>query len=388
MPLLNTHLEQVDDSALARIDSAVAGSRPDDVIRLHQGKTWFPPCWSPRPWGRDEFELLAHEHAPPAGVRSVRTALADRIRQRYGRAVDPDDVVIVNGATHGIAAGLRCVLEPGAEVLVPSPQWLFATGLVVAAGGVPVEVPVFLELDTDPRFDFVAALEAHVTPRTRALYFNTPNNPTGFALDESRLAELAGFAQRHDLWIFADNAYEDYDFSRGGFRDIGSLGAAAGRTFSVFTFSKSYAMPGHRVGYVVAPEGLGGRLVNSVLYSAYSVATTSQFAALRALGTSRQEMLARGRLVEGAWHSVHASLEPPHTRAEGGLYTFLDLAGWPAGPDDFLGCCLAAGVTLAPGRSFGRHCSGWARLCFAAVRPEVLHEGIARVNQVWARGGT
>jgi aspartate aminotransferase len=376
-------LNVLHDSALERIEASLRRMMRSDIVRLHQGKTYFPPLCSPKPWQREEFDLLAHEHAPSQGVHRLRRLIAARLSQRYRRSVDPDDIVVTSGATHGISAALRCVIDHGAEVLVPSPQWLFAAGVIQAAGGEVVEVPVFLELRVDPAFDFVAALEEQVTSRTRALYFNNPNNPTGHSLDAEALARLIDLAERHDLWLISDNAYEDFDFSPGGFVDIASLPGGAERTYSVYTFSKSYAMPGHRVGYVVVPPGLAGPMVNSVLCSIYSVATASQFAAQQALETSQKEIEERQRLVLDSWRRVDGMLEIPHTRIDGGLYTFLDLSRSVDGADDFLDRCLAAGVSLAPGLAFGRHCSMYARLCFTAVPPERLHVGIERINRVW-----
>lgn len=368
-------------SPLARIDRAVGGR--DDVVRLHQGKTHFRPCHVPRPWGRADFDLLAHEHAPPRGSGLLREAVALRASASRPEDVDPADVVITNGATHGISSALRSVIDPGAEVLVPSPQWLFATGVIAAAGGVPVEVPVFVELQEDPGFDFVTALEARTTSRTGAIYFSNPNNPTGFSMDARSLARLVDFAAAHDLWIVTDNAYEHFDFSPGGFVDVATLPGAAARTFAVHTFSKSFAMPGYRVGYVVTPPGRGESVVSTVLFSVYSVSTASQFAAFDALGTPAATLAERRGLAQDAWRFVHAALEIPHSRVDGGLYTLLDLSGWGPGTAHFLDRCLAAGVTLAPGSAFGGHCARYARLCFTAVEPEALRRGVTRLNEVW-----
>ena len=379
-------LQEAQPSALTRIDRQVSARGGAQVVCLHQGKTAYGPAVGP-PQDGEGCGLAAHEHAPPAGARPLRESLARHAGRLAHREVDPDDVVVTAGATGGIAAALRCVLEPGDEVLVPSPQWLFATGVIRAAGGVPVEVPVFLELAAVPAFDLGAALGGALTGRTRAIYFNDPNNPTGQALGPDGLAALVGFAARHDLWLIADNAYEHYDFSPAGFLPVAALPGAAERTFSVHTFSKSYGMPGYRVGYVVAPPGLGQLLVRSVLYGIYSVATLSQAAALRALDTPGAELERRRARAAAAWSFVHETLEVPHTAVDGGLYTFLDLRGLDrregGGTAGFLEGCLAAGVALAPGVAFGGHCQGWARLCFTAVGERDLELGVERVNKVW-----
>lgn len=371
-------------SPLAAIDRSLHGRH--DVVRLHQGKTYFPPLHEPRPWGRADFELLAHEHAAPRGSEQLRTAIAAKVSAARGIRVEAADVVVTSGATHALAVSLRSVVEPGDEVLIPSPQWLFATGVVRNAGAVPIEVPVFLELGADPAFDFVSALEASLTPRTRALYFNNPNNPTGYRLDAASLAEVVSFAEDHDLWIVVDNAYEHFDFSAAGYIDLATVGEAAARTFSVHTFSKSYGLPGYRIGYVVPPPDLVETVVECVLHSVYSVATTSQFAAYDALSTPDEELAQRRALAADAWSAVDETLAVPHSTASGGLYTLLDLRAWPFGTQDFLARCSAAGVSLAPGEAFGPACSDYARLCYTAGPPAAVAAAVEAINEVWRAG--
>lgn len=374
-------------SAFEAVEERLARYGGDDVVALHQGKTWFAPCATPREWDRSELELLANEHAPVGGARSLRRQAAEHLERHGLRAADPQDVVVCAGATHGLALALRTVLEPGDEVLVLSPQWLFAVGLVEAARGVPVEVPVFLELADDPGFDLVAAVERRITGRTKAIYFNSPNNPTGVSLDPAGHQALADLAERRDVWLIADNAYENYDYSPHGFIDVGRFPAAAHRTFSVYTCSKTYAMPGQRVGFVVAPAALAHQVRRWSLYSVYAVATASQFAAHQALAVAPDVLAARRDQARQSRDLVAAGLEVPHTRVDGGLYTLLDLRGWPGGDaHDFLDGCIRAGVSLAPGEAFGRHCRDHLRLCFTAVDPGRLEDAVQRVNRVHREG--
>ncbi|MGV9251413.1 pyridoxal phosphate-dependent aminotransferase [Streptomyces sp. NPDC003697] len=385
MPSIGRPLAEIPASPLTAVERLLRQHRHENPARLHQGRTVFAPCATPRPWERAEFGIAAHEHAPPAGVPALRERFAEAATARRGTPVGEDEVLVTGGATHAIAVVLHAVLEPGDEVLVLSPQWLFATGLVRAAGGVPREVPVFLELSRDPAYDFAATVEAAVGPRTRAVYFNNPNNPTGYRLDAHQLAELVALARRHDLWLVADNAYENYDFSPDGFLDTATIAGAHERTFSVHSCSKTYAMPGARVGHLIHPPGLGEALTKWSLHTLYSVATASQFAAFEALATPREELAARRARAAEAWHRTDEALGIPHTAVAGGLYTFLDLRALGDGEagDAFVRRCAEEGVGLAPGRVFGEHCAGWARICFTAAPPAQVHEAVLRINKIY-----
>ncbi|WP_327070941.1 pyridoxal phosphate-dependent aminotransferase [Kitasatospora sp. NBC_01250] len=385
MPSLANDLSEIPPSPLVQVEELLRRSGDAAPIGLHQGKTVFDPCARPRVWSSEEFAIAPHQHAPPAGVPELRTAFAEALTARRGAPVQPEQVLVTNGATHAIAVVLHAILRPGDEVLVLSPQWLFATGLVWAAGGVPREVPVFLELGADPDFDFVAAIERAVTPRTRAIYFNNPNNPTGYRLDERQLGALAALAERHDLWLIADNAYENYDFTRVGFTDFATVGAAGERTFSVYSCSKTYAMPGARVGCLVSPSGLTGQLTKWSLHTLYSVSTAAQFAAREALRTPREELARRRDRAAAAWWLADSALKVPHTAVTGGLYTFLDLSAYGDG-EAFVRACADHGVGLAPGRVFGAHCGNWARLCFTAAPPPQVSEAIDRINKIYEEG--
>jgi aspartate aminotransferase len=377
---MNPALDDIPFSAFEDLERRIAATGATGVLRLHQGKTSFPPCAT---GGAPDFPMKPHEHAPPGGALAARRMMAHHVA-RHGLEVPPDDVIVTGGSTQAIATVYRAILEPGDEVLVLSPQWLFAVGLVAAAGGRAVEVPVFLELCRDPDFDIGAALSRHATPRTRALYFNTPNNPTGYSLTRVQLAALASFAEARGLWIIADQAYENYDDSPDGFIEIASIGAARTRTFAVYTLSKTYAMAGYRTGWIVAPPGLAPVLRKWSLYAIYSHSTAAQAAAVLALSTSDDELAWRKARVREIRELVHRALEIPAPRGTGGLYAFLDLSAWRGGDfEGFLDHCVAAGVTVAPGIAFGQRCASFARLCFTAVPGDQLAHAIERLNQVY-----
>jgi len=284
----------------------------------------------------------------------------------------------------------HCILQPLDEVLILSPQWLFIKGLVRAARGIPIEVPFFHTSSADGTTARVRDVVApRVTPRTRAIYFNSPNNPTGAALTPEQREDLLKVAEDHSLWVISDNAYEYYDFSPSGFVDQAFGDAGGSRTFSAYSLSKSYGLTGYRIGYLVSPTEIAERVRQFALYSIYSVPTCCQFAALSALAHGGAAIERHRRFIREAIAITTGELRVPATLPDGGFYTLLDLSRWPASVDDFIGRCIAEGVSLAPGSAFGDRCSGHARLCFSVVDHEDLAQGIHVINRVYesrARG--
>jgi aspartate aminotransferase len=386
VPGVNGVLDRTPASPLIRVEELIREIAPPTIAGLHRGRTWFAPLVRPRDWRSDEFGVPPEGRTPATGVPALRTRLADHLWVKGHTDTTVDRIVVTGGATHGVALVFAAVLEPGDEVVVLSPQWLFAAGLVRAARGVPREVPVFLELDRDPAFDLVEALERVIGPRTRAVYFNNLNNPTGVRLDRDALAELVDVAHRHDLWLVSDNAYDNYDFTEAGYADAATLPGAAERTFSLYSFSKTHSMPGYRVGYLVCPPGLGDRMAKWALYSIDGVSSVAQFAAFEALATPLSALDERRALAREARDAAESTLKVPHTTVEGGLFTFLDVSGYAAGAEAFLRRCVEAGVSLAPGAAFGGHCADHCRLCFTAVPIAELTDAIDRVNTVYLEG--
>jgi aspartate aminotransferase len=379
----NTWLDTTPVSVFDHINTMISNSSVTPFYNLHQGKTTFPPLAQPKKWSLNDFDLLAHHHASANGVPSLRSALCKKFNESFNKEISEDRVTVTNGATHAVGIALRSVLYPGDEVLILSPQWLFAVGLVRAAGCVPIEVPVFHKLSQDSSFDFISLLESYITPRTRAIYFNNPNNPTGTSLYRAGLQRLAEFAHIHDLWIIADNAYENYDFTSEGFTDIAELAIANERAFSVYTFSKMYAIPGYRVGYVLSPTSMAEHIRKLCLYSIYSVSTSSQFGAFQALQTPKSTLQEYHLLAKQARDIVAEQLQIPSTYAEGGIYVFLDLSKWAEDIDRFISMCIARGVALVPGYAFGTGYDKYARICFTATDHEGLRDAIDRINNVY-----
>jgi aspartate aminotransferase/N-succinyldiaminopimelate aminotransferase len=377
----NTPLSVLDsiNSHLKRLSSS------KKVIPLHQGKTLFTTPVELRHWADSEFDYPPHHDGPPGGTNTLIEAIREKLETQFGQEIDPERIQVTCGITHGLSIIFHCVLLPGDEVIVLSPQWLFAKGLVRASGGVPVEVPFFPATGGEPIGGVTTLIAPYLTAKTRAIYFNSPNNPTGRSLSRTQFEELADFAGERGLYLVADNAYEFYDYTPGGFIDPAMLHDGRHHTFSAYSFSKSFGMTGYRIGYLLSPPDMAELARKFALHSIYSVATPCQFAALSAMRVSPEIVDSHREFIKTALDITNQQLRVPASIPDGGFYTLLDLSAWQRGTDDFIHACVSEGVSLAPGRAFGAGYDQYARLCYSVVSHEDLKEGIRIINDIYER---
>src|SRR5215467_2051641 len=201
-----------------------------------------------------------HTHYPDAhGERSFREVLVEKLARENKIRATVDDIVVTAGGTHALFLSMQCLLSAGEELLVLSPHWMAIPKLVgFAAGARYRTLPVYLELLAGAwsPAEFGERVRAALKPETKGLYVNSPNNPTGAVLSREHLEALAAVAIERDLWVLSDEAYEDILFDGAAHVSMASLPGMAERTISIYTFSKSYAMTGWRVGYAVCPPAM------------------------------------------------------------------------------------------------------------------------------------
>ena len=380
-PSLAASAQGLSDAVYSAL-AARSGKATGPIYPLHVGDTWLepPPC------ARAEAQRTAdhprlHNYAPVQGEPALLAAIRRRIFTRHGFDLDPACLQVMPGATTGLAIVVAALLDPGDELLLPSPFWPLIRGIVTTRGCRAVEVPFFTRLD-EAGFDAEAALERAVTPRTAALYVNTPHNPTGRVLPEPVVAAVARVARRHDLWVLADAAYEDLAYAAAA-PPLWLRADLAERTIAVHTCSKSHALAGARVGWVHGPPGAMRAIRGVQTFNAYCASRPMQLGAARALeeGDAWQAEARRLYREAGTAAATALGLPPP----EAGTFLFFDAAPF-LGPgeqlDDFLLRCLDAGVLLTPGAAAGRDYATWARLCFTAVTPEDLARALDRLTSV------
>jgi aspartate aminotransferase len=319
-------------------------------------------------------------YAPSSGIAPLRTALAEKLRERNGIQVTADEVLITVGGAHGLYCAFQAVLDPGSDCLLFSPYWTPIADMIRGAEARPLFVPT----SAARRSGITATLEQLTTPETRVIYYNTPQNPSGVVFTRAEAEEVADFAKRHDLIVIADEAYEDLVYE-GQHVSIASLPGMAERTISVFTFSKSYAMTGWRVGYAVAHEPLMAAMRKLVLYSTNGVPTMVQWAALEALQLSpelRQRRLAEYRerrdvLVTGL-NGMGFACELP----AGAFYAFPSVT--KLGRDSRKAAALLldkAHVATIPGAVFGSQGEGHVRFSYSTSMA-AIHQGLEALRSL------
>lgn len=342
-----------------------------EVYPLHVGDTWKHAPEGCRPEEIGPGIPGINRYTDVWGLPELRDAIAARTAARSGAAVSRANVLVTGGATAGLMAAVCALVSPGEEVLLLAPRWPLIEGHVRLAGAVPVEVPLFLG-DLSPE-SVVAALEAQATDRTVALYLNTPNNPSGRLIPRASLAALAAWARRRDLWIFADEVYEDYAYAA---PHAYAFPFAPERTVAAHSLSKAYGLAGARLGWLVGPSAALAEIVKFGAHTVYSAPTASQHAALRILAGAGDAWVAEAR-AEYAATGAEAARRLGLGAPEGGTFLFLDIARAldERGLLGLLEDVASEGLFLAPGPSFGPFPTH-VRLCYTAVPPEVALRGV------------
>ena len=283
-------LDEVGFSDIVQIRNKVLELREAGlpVHAFHGGEPYFE---TPEPIKYAAIHALTHNYtryAPSSGIQPLREALAAKLQARNGIPASIDDVLVTAGGAHALFIAFQAALDPGDEVLVFSPYWTPIRDMIAVAEAVPVLVPTAQALAKG----IAATLGGLLSPRTRAVYYNTPQNPSGVVFAREHAEAVAAFAIAHNLVVIADEAYEDLVYE-GEHVSIASLPGMHERTLSTYTLSKSYAMTGWRVGYVAAAEPWMTALRKLVLYSTNGVSTPLQYAAVEALRTPQSALAAR-----------------------------------------------------------------------------------------------
>jgi aspartate aminotransferase len=314
-------------------------------------------------------------YVPNDGIPELRRALAEKLRTKNGIAdILPRDVFLTNGAMHALYVTFGTLLNADDEVIIPDPMWTEVAENIRLSGGVPVRVPV--DAGSDYTYDPEAVARA-ITPATRAIFVNSPHNPTGAVLSRETLEALVAIARENDLWIVSDEAYEDVLYEPYTHTSIASIaGDWADRVISVFSFSKSHAMSGLRVGYVVTKSAVLQERIQKLLRCTINgVNSLAQWAALAAvtgpqdhLQSMRAEYAVRRGLMMDALSQVQG-VRPFNPR--GAFYVWAELEPsiyerLGVNNADELSARLAAnGIGSAPGDAFGEQCADAIRFAFS-----------------------
>src|SRR3954452_1738347 len=378
------YLDNVPFSGIIRIRDMMYTVK--DPFRLDQGDVSFDAPDTVKAAMRRAIDENCSHYLQTTGVPKLLELLAEKLRSRNRIPVsDPSEVMVTTGGIHALYIACQALLEPGDEVVIPDPTWPPCAGNVRAARAIPVPCPLHERLAW--RYD-LDELASKITPNTRAIYINSPHNPTGGVLTREDVEAIAAIAARHGVWLLSDEAYEDVIFDGAEHVSPASLTGMYERTISLYTFSKTYAMTGLRLGYVAAQDPqLRERMKKALFYTASNVSSVVQFGGIGALEGSqasvsayRDELKARRDLFyRGITDAASGTFtgEPPR----GAFYAFLRIdPGWgPAAGES--GPSLSWRMTeylisqgrigCVPSVDFGANGEGYIRFCFARDRGEL-----------------
>jgi len=321
------------------------------------------------------------------GMFELREAVSAHLQGLHGIEYDPaTEVVITVGVSEALYLSMSAILNPGEEVIIPTPCFVSYQAEVIMAGGVPVEVPTFVEDEFLIRPD---ALEAAITPRTKAILIGYPNNPTGAVATRAALLEVARIAEKYDLVVVSDELYDQliYGVAHVCFPTLPEMRS---RTILLGGFSKNYAMTGWRIGYASGPADLIKGLVRIHQYTIMSAPTTAQSAAIQALqvGKShvdgmRAEYDRRRRLIVSGLNQLGLPTFEPH----GAFYAFPNIAVTGMDDETFAQKLLEEErVAVVPGSAFGPGGEGFVR-CSYATAYEKIEEALRRMEKFMHRHG-
>ena len=364
-----------------RIMFALADEIPD-VVNLGIGQPDFDTPEFIRDAGKQALDEGYTRYPPAKGFDDLRRAIAKKLKEENGIDADPNtEIYVAVGAMQVIFNTCLHMLNPGDEVIVIDPGYDYYSQIRLF-GGVPVPVTVHESnrFKVDPE-----DIRAAVTDKTKLMIINTPSNPTGAIFDEKILRSIAETAIDRDIWVLSDEPYEHILFDGHKHFSIGSLDGMAQRTVSAYTFSKSYAMTGWRVGYTVAPKTIIDEMEKMMEHMVSGVTAVSQRAALAAISAPKDCIKKMVDTYEKRRDIVFEGLNAIDgircLKPESTFYAFPNISGAGLSSWDFARYMVKEHrVAVVPGSIFGKAGEGFVRISFAAGTEE-LKEGIARLER-------
>ncbi|WP_026622551.1 aspartate aminotransferase (plasmid) [Ensifer sp. WSM1721] len=389
-------------TAAARAAAKEAAAAGIQVVDLTAGEIWTDLAPTIRDGAIAAIDKGINRYTDTIGIQELREALARKVTEETGQACGAGEIAVTTGAKQALFNIAMVLLNPGDEVIIPTPYWTTFPAQVQIAGGVPVHVDTRAN-GFVPRIEDVAAA---VTPRSRAIVVNTPNNPTGTVYHAALLRALGELAIEHDLWIIFDECYGDFIHTDIGHHSIVStIPEVRSRTVIVNAFSKTLALTGWRIGYLAGPEPLVSAVKALQSHTTSNPNVIAQHAALHHLETTEgtfeaglQRQLAAARNM--GLQVLSGLSRIPTPAAMGGFYFYLDIRNLVA-PDP---CNLVigdrdvdtlvreliakAGVAAVPGTAFGDPFG--IRLSYG-VPSDVLQDGLVRLVEflnAWSYGAS
>ena len=352
----------------------------DDVISLGIGE---PDFTTPDPILEAGIQALRKgetHYTSNAGIYPLREAISDLLEEKYQVAYNPEDEIVVTvGVSEALYLALTAVINPGEEIIIPTPCFVSYQAEVILAGGVPIEIPGSLENQFQPEIE---KIEAAITPKTKAIFIGFPNNPTGAVATRKNLLKIAKIAEKHDLLVISDEIYDNLVY---GVEHVcfASLPGMKERTVTLGGFSKSYAMTGWRVGYAAAPAEILQGLVRVHQYTVMSAPSMSQLAALAAIQFGadhaeemRQKYDRRRMLIVSRLNEIGLETFMP----QGAFYAFPKVTNTGLDDEEFAKRLLQEEkVAVVPGSAFGAGGDGFVR-CSYATQYDKIEQAMEKIE--------
>jgi aspartate aminotransferase len=354
-----------------------------EIIHFEIGQPDYATFENVSQAGIDAIRSGKTRYTPPAGMPSLRTAIAVDAGSRRGIDIQPEEVVVSPGGKPNLFFPTLALVEPGDEVIYPDPGFPTYEAMIKVAGGIPVAVPLL----EDNNFSFdLDAFDRLISPRTKLIILNSPSNPTGGVIPLVDLEHIAAQAIKMDSWVMSDEIYARIVYDGLEAPSIAALPGMRERTIIVDGFSKTYSMTGWRLGYGIMPVDLARRVDLLLTHSIGSTAHFTQFAGLEAV-TGSQDMVAvmvneyqrrRNAIVTGLNNIPGFKCQKP----QGAFYAFPNITGTGMKSEVLANRVLEeAGVALLPGNSFGQYGEGYLRLSYANSI-ENIHKGLEKIYSV------
>jgi len=381
-PINAERLAGIKPSGIRRVFVSARGVQ--GVISLGVGE----PDFSPPPHVLEAVKCSLDEgkthYAPSGGIPELREALARKAMLDYGLSYDPEsEILITVGGIEAVFLALMSFVNPGDEVLVPDPSFVCYTPGVLMTGGVNVPAPLREENGFKLTSDVVMS---HITDRSRMIIINSPNNPTGSVLSYNDIAEIAKVAVERDLIVISDEVYEKITYDDAKHYCLATFPGMRERTLVVNSFSKTYAMTGFRVGYVLGPKELISSMMLIHQYSVACVNGPSQYGALEALKGPQNFVKDMVREFDRRRRFVYARLSEMENVScsfpKGAFYVFPNIKGLGVSSERFVDYVYEkAKVVTVPGTAFGKYGEGYVRVSYATAYDQLV-EAMNRIERV------
>lgn len=364
--VLNQRIQAVQPSAIRKFFDIM--EEMPDAISLGIGEPDFVTPWHIRNAGIRSLEKGRTKYTPNRGLSELRRQISQYLNRRFELNYDPMSQIIVTvGGSEGLDLALRCCLEPGDEVIVPTPSFVCYGPLTSMSMG----TPVLVETKAENEFRLTAEeLKAAITPRTKALVLPYPCNPTGGIMERKDLEAIAEVLEGTNILVISDEIYCELTYGGEGHVSIAQIPGMYERTILVNGFSKAYSMTGWRMGYLCGPRELVGQIIKLHQYGIMSAPTMSQYAAIEAMqygdediANMREEYDGRRRFLLDGFRTLGLDCFEP----KGAFYMFPSIQSTDMDSDTFCTKFLEAEhVAVIPGSAFGPGGEGFVRACYAA----------------------